>query len=324
MLGDGTPQWFSPQAGDQVVGSDVGHAVAAGDGRAGDVRANGAVGQREERTVGRNRFGVRDVESGGEDGAVSKSLRQIGFPVNGASRGVHENSRRFHLGKGVSIEEASRRFIQVGVDRDEVGSCQEFVEGNTLGCQLAFGFFVGVPVVVEDLHVPAEAATASDGSADAPHADDAKRAADKVLADVTERFPCEPLSGTHVIDRFDDAAGGCKHQRDRHVGGGVGEYAGSVADLDAAPTCFRDVDVVVADGEVADDAKLRAGRIEELGVDRLGQERQDAVAPDDSAEEFLARRGKTVLPEVHLCSGGYLGEANVGNPASNEDFHGLG
>src|SRR3989304_1112438 len=61
-----------------------------------------------------------------------------------------------------------------------------------------------------------------------------------------------------------DAAREVEDERDRQLGGGGGEDAGRVRDEDPATGGCGEVDVVVADGVVRDDAKLRARRIEEL------------------------------------------------------------
>ena len=58
-----------------------------------------------------------------------------------------------------------------------------------------------------------------------------------------------------------------------------------------------DVDVVEPDGEVADDLELRAGAVEELVVDPIREQGQDAVAALDRAEEDVARRRQLVLPD---------------------------
>ena len=59
-----------------------------------------------------------------------------------------------------------------------------------------------------------------------------------------------------------------------------------------------DVDVVEADRVVADDLELRPGRVEELVVDPVGQQRQDPVAARDASQQLVARRRQLVRPEV--------------------------
>ena len=70
---------------------------------------------------------------------------------------------------------------------------------------------------------------------------------------------------------------------------------------DAAPRARGHVDVVEADGVVADDPELRPGRVEELVVDPVGQQRQDAIAAGDAAQELVARRRQLVRPDVGVA-----------------------
>ena len=57
---------------------------------------------------------------------------------------------------------------------------------------------------------------------------------------------------------------------------------------DPAPLALLEVDVVEADGVVRDDAKLRPGGVQQLGVDAVGQHRQEPVAACSSREQLLA------------------------------------
>src|SRR5262249_35580499 len=146
----------------------------------------------------------------------------------------------------------ARLLVQVGVDGDEVRLAQQRVEVHLPCPQFALGGGVPVHVVVEDVHVPAAAAAPGQGKADAAHADDPEGAAGQVLAEVPQRLPGLPPAGEGIRVPLDDAAGGGDEQAEGHVGGGVGEHAGGVAHGDAALGGRRHVDVVEADGEVAD------------------------------------------------------------------------
>ena len=124
------------------------------------------------------------------------------------------------------------------------------------------------------------AAALGQGVADAAHADDAERPAGEVLAEMAERLPRLPLAGQAVVVPLDEPAGGGDQQAEGHVGGGVGQHAGRVADGDAAGRGRRDVDVVEADRVVADHLEARRG-VEQGGVDAVGEQRHQAVAVGD-------------------------------------------
>src|SRR5262249_56710331 len=55
--------------------------------------------------------------------------------------------------------------------------------------QFFLRLFRAVNIVIEDAHVPAEAAAARQGEADAAHADDAEGAVRQVLAEPAQRLP---------------------------------------------------------------------------------------------------------------------------------------
>ena len=95
--------------------------------------------------------------------------------------------------------------------------------------------------------------------ADPAHADDAERAADQVLAEPAQRVPRLPAAFAGVLRALAEPAGRGDQQRDGDVGGRLGQDAGRVADADAALGRGAQVDVVEADGEVADDLQLRGG-----------------------------------------------------------------
>src|SRR6202012_2175348 len=88
--------------------------------------------------------------------------------------------------------------------------------------------------------------------------------------------------------RAQPPAGG-EDQGEGEVGGRVVEDAGRVGDDDAAPGAGGEVDVVEADGDVAEAAQLRAGGIDELVVDAVVEHRHDDVGAGDESEEILAR-----------------------------------
>ena len=54
-----------------------------------------------------------------------------------------------------------------------------------------------------------------------------------------------------------------------------------MSDADASASGLGNVDVVEAHGVVADDGQLVASRVKELGINGLGQQAEDPVAPGD-------------------------------------------
>ena len=136
--------------------------------------------------------------------------------------------------------------------------------------------------MVEDPH-PEALRPSRQRLADPPEADDPERRAVDVGAEQQQRTPRLPVAVADVAVALGEPSGGGHQQRPGEVGGRLGQDARRVPDGDAARGAGRDIDVVEADGVVADDAKARPGRVEERVVDPVGEQGQDAVAAGDRA-----------------------------------------
>ena len=147
-----------------------------------------------------------------------------------------------------------------------------------------------------------------------------ERRAGHVRAHQEHRAPGAPVALAHVAIALDEAPRRRHEQRPREVRGRLGEDAGRVADGDAARRARSHVDVVEPDREVAHDLELRPRPIEELVVDAVGQERQDAVAALDGLEELLARRRQLVLPDDRIARVEDRAQPVVGDDPRDEDL----
>ena len=145
--------------------------------------------------------------------------------------------------------------VQVGVDGDEVRFAQQHVEIDLAGAEFRLGLLVAVNVVIENLHVPAAGAALRQGVADAAHADDAERAADQVLAEMAERLPRLPLSGSGIVvtPSTSRRAAAISRQKAMSAVASV-STPGVLPTQDAAGRGGGHIHVVEADGVVADDA----------------------------------------------------------------------
>ena len=74
--------------------------------------------------------------------------------------------------------------------------------------------------------------------------------------------------------------------------------SGVLDDRDPAALALLEIDVVEADGVVGDDAKLRPGGVQQLGVDAVGQHRQEPVAAGGAREQLVARRRQLLVVDV--------------------------
>jgi len=107
--------------------------IAAADRGAGNMRGHDAVAQAHERIAGTWRFGISDVEPGGEDRALAQGRGQIRFDHERPSSRVHEHRRGLHFGKRGGIEHAPGGVVQVGMYGDEVRVGQQPIERDALG-----------------------------------------------------------------------------------------------------------------------------------------------------------------------------------------------
>ena len=112
-----------------------------------------------------------------------------------------------------------------------------------------------------------------------PMPDDAQGLALQAAAEEEEHAPLPRLAGADDAFALAESASRHEEEAERDVGGRLGEHAGRVRRDDTALAARRDVDVVVADGDVRDDLELGAGGVEELAVDRSVSRLRMASAP---------------------------------------------
>ena len=171
------------------------------------------------------------------------------------------------------------------VQRQDVGALQQFVTADE--ARFAGGFHFGrdpARLVVEHGHVEACGA-ARHGLSDAPEAEDAERRSVDLLAEKWLGIR-RPLSGAHVSVRLDHAAARGKDQRPGEVRGGAVHHARRIRHQDRPRRAGGDVDVVVADTDVADDPEARATR-EQRRIDAIRRRDQRAVAFRRGSREII-------------------------------------
>ena len=102
-------------------------------------------------------------------------------------------------------------------------------------------------------------------------------------------------------------------------------HAGRVRHHDAAPGARRDVDVVVADRDVRDDAKPRARGVEERVVDPVVEQRHDAVRSGDGRVQLVRRKRPVVRRDPDVARRLEKLDRRLGDPPRDDDprRHGL-
>ena len=132
------------------------------------------------------------------------------------------------------------------------------------------------------------------------------------------------LSGAHVAVALGDAASRRHEQREGEVRGRFGQRPRRVPDRHPAGRRLGHDDVVEADGVVAHDLELRPGAVEELRVDPVGEQREDAVHALDRAEQDVARRRQVVRPDGRVGRLEDPAQALVGDAPADEHARAVG
>ena len=112
------------------------------------------------------------------------------------------------------------------------------------------------------------------------------------------------------------SAGSGKGQREGELGGRIGEDVRGVGGDDAALAAGVEVDVVVADREIADHPQPRSGGVEKLGADRDGRIGDDRLGALRQLGNPLGSRAEPSLAD--LAAGGDPIGAGRRDPAGDE------
>jgi hypothetical protein len=111
-------------------------------------------------------------------------------------------------------------------------------------------------------------------------------------------------------------------EQEREVGGGLVEDAGGVAHGDAELGRGGDVDVVIADRDVRDDAQAstRGSGLQHRAVDAVGEQAHDPVDIGGRRDQLIVRVGTVGVPLDELVTGADQRlQPAVGNPAGDEN-----
>ncbi len=155
--------------------------------------------------------------------------------------------------------------------------------------RLKFRFGIGVDppaIVVVDAHVKAAGAP-GDGLTDSAHAEDAEALAGDPVAEHPGRRPTGPLAGAQGPLALGQPARHRQDQRHGHVRGILGQNVRRVGDGDAEAVRGPDIDVVDARAVVGDELDPPLRRIEDFGVDPIGDGRNQHVGGAHSLGQTL-------------------------------------
>ncbi len=152
-------------------------------------------------------------------------------------------------------------------------------------------------IVIQDPHPETRGATGN-RLPDPAQPDQAKCSAVDILAQQRLGAPRFPFALPNVRLALDHAPRRGEHQRHGKIGACLGEHVGRIGNKHATRGGRRQVDVVIADGVVADDAKPGGG-VKQRRVDPVRQQRKQAIALAGLPQQFLTWRRKLAGPDLH-------------------------
>ena len=276
------------------------------------------IGQGQKGMIGGQGLGREHVQARGADAARLQRRQQRLLIHHAAAGCVDEDGAGFHAGQRGRVDEMMGGGRVGAVQADEIAGLQQFVQSHQLCARLG-RVGAGMTVVVEQTRVEA-AQPPGHGRADAAQAHDAHRSAVQVGPDPAHGRPGLPAARFHIFRRFYHAAGRSQHQPDGEIGHGVGEDAGRVAHGDAAGGAGGQIDVIHAHRHLTDDLELRAGRVQQAGVDAVGEQGDEAIDASDAAQKVIVGGRAGLGPHIQSqMTGGQLLHGRFGQRASDEN-----
>ena len=130
--------------------------------------------------------------------------------------------------------------------------------------------------------------------------------------------PAGPLAAAHQALTFAEPARNPQDQRPRQIGCRSRQHIGCVGDDDTALACRRDVDVVVANGNVGDDLQ-RGSDLEHLAVDRIGQHGHHGLLASNARQQLAAGHRAAPLELLDVAGRLQSGDHGRGNLTGQKD-----
>jgi len=128
--------------------------------------------------------------------------------------------------------------------------------------------------------------TARQRHADPAHAYDPQPLAPNPVPEHRGRAPARPATASDQSFAFGQSPCNCEDQRHRHVGSVLGQHPRCVGHDDAALLRRSEVDVVDPGPEGGDQLEPRAGGRQHLGIDSVGDRRNENIGSADRGAQL--------------------------------------
>lgn len=275
--------------------------------------------RRPQQGLGDVGLALEDVESGGSDLTAGERRRERLGVDEGAAGGVDQDRLWLHRRELVSGDRPRGVAAAGEVKADDVGAGEQLGELDPVGVEVGFDLGRRAAAGVEEL-ARERTHQLRVAPPDSAHSDDPEGGAaelDPEVAGGVEAGPASTpqprLGGPGLPRRYEG-------QGQRQLGGGIGQDSRGVGDGDPAVAAGVEVDVVVADPEVGDEAQLRPGGVEQLLPDRDGRVGDDNVDAVGKLGYFLRTAIEPAFADLGACR--YPLATRVGDAAGDENARG--
>src|SRR5882672_2148848 len=277
----------------EVLRRERGHGRARGARGAADVRHQRDIVEVEKSGV-EPRLALEHVEAGRCDALFLERRDQRRVVDDPAAGGVDQDRGRLHQRELLRADQVVARGGIRHVEAYEIRLPQELLQARVLRACGALDL-ARKPAAVVVQHPHREAFRAlRDRLADAPHADDAEGRMVDVDAEKLVVLPALPVPRAQPALGLGDAPGRGHEQYPGGVRGGLVQHAGGIGRDDASLAARREVDVVVADRDVAHGLETRR-RVEQGGVDAVAAGGEHAVLVGEAPAKLVGAPGRVVL-----------------------------
>jgi len=192
------------------------------------------------------------------------------------------------------------------VHADEVARGERLRKGQ----QFHPGHVPRAAVPADDPHTEGRSAT-GDGLADGTEADQAQGRTGEIPAQEEVRRPGvlrPPVAPAHPGIGLGDAPRRGEEQGKGRIGGGIHQHARRVPDGDAPRRGRRQVHVIEADGDTADETQPRCG-VEQRRVDAVREQADEPVRGRDFGAQRPGRQQARARPARHVAVLAKFGDA---------------
>jgi hypothetical protein len=214
-----------------------------------------------------------DVEAGGAELSQLERGSERFFADQVPARCVDENRAPFHAREGLTVDDPLGLGARGHVQAEDVALGREPGRVDARGAGLALELGLRRARRVQETQ-PKRHRTPPNGLADPPCPEQPKGPAAQLEAQQLFGVPTAPVPAAHQVHTFDESTRGREDQRPGEIGSRIRQHPWRVGDGHLSHLGGDEIDVVVTDRDIRDDAKI--GKVLEFGsTNPARQQRHD-------------------------------------------------